>query len=52
VIYILEVGAMNAEIQRIMEKRFEQANSAPIQNSLLWQLVGFYASSNFANESL
>ena len=43
---------MNAEIQRITEKRFELANSALIQNSLLWQLVFFCASSNFSKELL
>ena len=39
-------------MQRITEKRFELANSPPIQNSLLWQLVGFCASSNISKELL
>jgi hypothetical protein len=52
VIDILKTSAMNAEIQRITKKWFELANSAPIQNSLLWQLVGFCALSNFAKELL
>jgi hypothetical protein len=35
VINILKASAMNAEIQRVMEKRFELANSALIQHLLL-----------------
>ena len=41
---------MNAEIQIITEKRLELANSALIQNFLLRQLVGLFASSNFSKE--
>jgi hypothetical protein len=40
VINILKASAMNTEI-RVTDKRFELANSAPIQNLLLRQLVGF-----------
>ena len=45
-----EASAMNAEIQIITEKRLELANSALIQNFLLRQLVGLFASSNFSKE--
>jgi hypothetical protein len=50
VIDILEASAMNTEIQRVMEKRFELANSAPIQNLSLRQLVSFCASTTYAKE--
>jgi hypothetical protein len=43
---------MNAETQRVTEKRFELANSAPIQHLLLRQLVGFCASTTYAKELL
>jgi hypothetical protein len=43
---------MNAEIQRVTEKRFELANSTPIQHSLLRQLVGCCASTTYAKELL
>ncbi len=49
---IFKASAMNAEIQRVMEKRFELANSASIQNSSLRQLVGFCASTTYAKELL
>jgi hypothetical protein len=41
VIDILEASAMYTETQKVMEKIFELANSAPIQALLLSQLVGF-----------
>jgi hypothetical protein len=52
VINMLEASAMNAEIQRVAEKRFELASSAPIQHLLLRQLVGFCASTTYAKELL
>ncbi len=51
VINILKASAMNAEIQRVMEKRFELANSAPIQHSSLQQLVGFCALTTYAKKT-
>jgi hypothetical protein len=52
VINILKASAMNAEIQRVTKKRFELANSAPIQNLSLRQLVGFCALTTYAKELL
>jgi hypothetical protein len=52
VIDILKASAMDAEIQRVTEKRFELANSTPIQNLLLQQLVGFCTSTTYAKELL
>jgi hypothetical protein len=40
---IYEANAMNTEIQRVTEMRFELANSAPIQKSSLRERVGFFA---------
>ncbi len=51
-VIILEASAMDAEIQRITEKQFELANSEPIQNLSLQQLVCFCASSIFSKELL
>ncbi len=51
-INILEASAMNAEIQRVTEKIFELANSAPIQHLSLQQLVGFCALTTYAKELL
>jgi hypothetical protein len=52
VINILKASAMNAEIQRVTEKRFELANSAPIQHSLLRQPVSFCALTTYAKDFL
>ncbi len=52
VINILKASAMNAEIQRVTEKRLELANSALIQHSLLRQLVGFCPLTTYAKELL
>ncbi len=52
VINILEACTMNTEIERVAEKRFELANSAPIQTLLLQQLVGFCALTSYAKDLL
>jgi hypothetical protein len=52
IIDILEANAMNREIQKVTEKRFELANSAPAQASSLRENVGFCASTTFAKELL
>jgi hypothetical protein len=52
VIDILKASAINAEIQRVTEKRFELANSTPIQHSSLRQLVGFCTLTTYAKELL
>jgi hypothetical protein len=51
IVDILEAHAMNTEIQRVTEMRFELANSAPIQKSSLREKVGFCASTAFAKTS-
>jgi hypothetical protein len=43
---------MNTEIQRVIEMRFELANSAPIQKSSLQERVGFCVSTAFAKDLL
>jgi hypothetical protein len=52
IIDILEANAMNREIQKVTEKRFELANNAPAQASSLQEKVGFCASTTFAKELL
>jgi hypothetical protein len=52
VIDILEAIAMNTDIQRVIEMRFELANSAPIQISSLQEWVGFCASTTYAKDLL
>ena len=51
IVNILKAHAMNTEIQRVTEMRFELANSAPIQKSSLQEKVGFCASTAFAKTS-
>ncbi len=48
VVDIVEAGAMNKEIQRVTERRFDLARSAPVTTSSLRQLVGYCASTQFA----
>jgi hypothetical protein len=50
--YIVEAGAMNEEIQRVTERRFDLAQSAPVTMSSLCQLVGYCASTQFARDFL
>ncbi len=52
VINVLEAGAMNKEIQRVMEMRFKLANSAPINTLSFQQSVGFCAINIFAKDLL
>jgi hypothetical protein len=52
IVNILEAHAMNTEIQRVTEMRFELANSAPIQKSPLREKVGFCALTAFAKDLL
>ncbi len=51
-INLLEASAMNAEIQRVTEKRLELSNSTPIQHSSLQQPVSFCALTTYAKELL
>jgi hypothetical protein len=46
------INILEASAKRVTEKRFELANSAPIQHSLLRQLVGFCALTTYAEELL
>jgi hypothetical protein len=52
VIYIIKAGAMNKEIQRVMERRFNLARSTPVTKSSLRQLVGYSASTQFSKDLL
>ncbi len=52
VIDIVEAGAMNKEIQRVTERSFDLAQSAPVTKSSLKQLVGYCASTQFAKDLL
>jgi hypothetical protein len=52
VVNIVEAKAMNEEIQWVTEWRFDLAQSAPITLLSLRQLIGFCASTQFANDLL
>ncbi len=52
IVDIVEANAMNTEIQRVTEMRFELANSAPIQKSSLQERVGFCVLTAFAKDLL
>jgi hypothetical protein len=52
VVNIVKAGTMNAEIQRVTERRFDLVRSAPVTTSSLRQLVGYCASTQFAKDLL
>jgi hypothetical protein len=52
IVDILEVSAMNREIQQVTEKRFDLARSAPITNSSLRDLIEYNADTAFARDLL
>jgi hypothetical protein len=52
IVNILKAHAMNTEIQRVTEMRFELANSTPIQKLSLQEKVGFCMSTAFAKDLL
>jgi hypothetical protein len=52
VVDILEASTMNKEIQKVMEKRFDLAQSAPATSSCLRNLIGYNADTKFAKDLL
>jgi hypothetical protein len=52
VVNIVEANAMNSEIQRVTERKFDLARSAPVTTSSLCQLVGYCDSTQFAKDLL
>jgi hypothetical protein len=52
VVNIVKAGAMNEEIQRVTERRFNLARNAPVTTSSLCQLVGYCTSTKFTKDLL
>ncbi len=52
VVDILKALAMNKEIQKVMEKQFDLAQSMPATSSSLRNLIGYNADTTFAKDLL